>query len=398
MHVIEMLRAALECPEPDMTVVRETITEALSLSSSEIDAVLYQMLAELNRKLFPPITHLELVHTEGCNLACSYCFEKDILGYRKMSAEVARKAIDLLFDYSFDSADLQITHFGGEPLLNFENIRLSTEYAEQKAQRVNKTIKFDLTTNGLMLTDEVVAYLGDHNIMALVSVDGLASSHDRYRVDRGGKGTFDRVINRLSRLKAQQRWIGVKMTVMPLNVASLYEDVTGLLTYGVNHFLIGHATGVEWPKEARDQYGRELARLYEWYQKQDTSQVKIDGFDDGSMQEDPYFGCQAGRNSIAVTVKGEVSPCSKIMGFDSESLIGKLGDVWQGLTHLKNRSELVTCGKLQTACASKGIANDFRGGCFAVNYGDSGNLYEPSLTEHEFTILKRSACAGCGSH
>jgi uncharacterized protein len=370
--------------------------EEMEIARDEAANLIYQVVLQLNLTFFPAISHIELVHTEGCNLGCTYCFEKNMLGHRKMPTEVAKLAVDLLFDYSGEESSLQITHFGGEPTLNFPAIQSSTEYAEKKATALGKSVEFDMTTNGVLLNDNMVAFFADHNVRVLLSIDGLEASHDKFRVDKRGRGTFKQVMKGLEILKKKQSWIGAKMTVMPENVGALFHDVMGLYNLGVNHFIIGHATGVEWSDKAMSVFEDEYGQLYHWYQENPRNDLRIDDFEK-TEEIGSFFGCQAGRNSVAVSVYGEISPCSKIMGFSSKRLVSKLGDVWHGLTHIRNRNELVSCSRIISACEDVGIAHDFQGGCFAVNYGESGDLFRPSLQEHAISLLRRSACAGCPS-
>jgi uncharacterized protein len=186
------------------------------------------------------------------------------------------------------------------------------------------------------------------------------------------------------------------MTVMPDNAGRLFEDVTGLYALGVNQFVIGHATGVDWPVERMQTYTDELARVLRWYEETPRDDLRIAEFEQADGAE-AYFGCQAGRISITVAVNGEISPCAKVLALDNRNLLAKLGDVRYGLTHLKNRSDLVGCGSLKAACEREGIAADFRGGCFAANYEDTGNLFVPSLRQHQFTVMRRSTCGDCSA-
>jgi len=397
-ELFDFVRTTILSTDPRVDVLQERIATELGFDAEDTRTLIYDVVAKLNASSFPPITQLELVHTEGCNLACSYCFEKDMLGRKRMSPEVARRAIDLLFDYSRGEKDLRITHFGGEPTLNFSGIRDATEYAERKAAACQKSVAFDMTTNGVLLDDDMINYLSEHRIRILLSVDGLEASHDRYRLDKKGRGTFSRVLAAMSAIKKKQPWIGVKMTVMPQNVDDLFEDVVGLHKLGANQFIIGHASGVEWPPLRLLAYEKQMRALLSWYRDQQGNSVRIDeleNIDETGGEQDAYFGCQAGRTAIAVTIAGEISPCSKIMGLGTKQLVGKLGDIYYGLTHLRNRSELINCGRLISACQDKGIAEDYRGGCFAVNYGENGDMFKPSDVEHAFTLLKRSVCAGC---
>ena len=95
-----------------------------------------------------------------------------------------------------------------------------------------------------------------HKIKVLLSIDGLKESHDRFRIDKSGKGTFEQAIQGMQLLKKSQPWIGTKMTVSPQNVPNLYDDVLGLYKLGVNDFVIGHATGMEWSLIDREKFSR----------------------------------------------------------------------------------------------------------------------------------------------
>jgi uncharacterized protein len=389
--ILDRLAGALLSGVPDCERLADDVATALSLSKESAYRIVRRVVAGVNSKLFPPITHLELVHTDGCNLACSYCFEKDMRGARRMPLLVTRKAIDLLIEYSGDADKLWITHFGGEPLLNFANIRFATEYARDKASALGKSVVFDITTNGTLLTEERVDYLADHHVKILVSVDGLQSTHDRYRVDRQGRGTFERVMRSLALLKRRQMWIGVKMTVMPTNVAHMFDDVTGLHRRGVNQFVIGHATGISWSTTDIKSYRRELERLYRWYNESKGPELRIAEFDEPE-ERIGFFGCQAGRNSIAVSTTGEISSCSKVLALNNKKLVAKLGDVEFGITQIKNRNELLDSSPLERACEACGIASEYQGGCYASNYAAHGSLFTPNVQDHEFSVLKRLVC------
>ncbi|CAG1001606.1 Anaerobic sulfatase-maturating enzyme [Methanosarcinales archaeon] len=388
-NLVEEISTALLLEPVNLYQLCKRLEKELNLPSGETQHLIYQIVAQLNAKFFPPVAFMELILTEGCNLECSYCFENEMIKHKKMTEKVARAAIDLLFDYSQNETKLSITHFGGEPLLNFPMVQFVTEYAEDKARLTGKSVDFNMTSNGILLNESMAEYLDEHKINVLLSIDGCESTHDRHRLDKKGRGTFSRVMKSMRILKRTQPWIGTKMTVMPDNVASLFEDILGLYSMGVNQFMIGHATGVEWSKEKRETYGRELRKIAKWYRKErrrDLRIAELDAEDKGSS----FFGCRAGRNSISVSVDGEISSCSKVLSLNNRQLLAKLGDVEYGLTNFSNRFELITCMKLRSACEALGIAEDFQGGCFAANYNETGALFQPGLQEHEFSLLERS--------
>jgi uncharacterized protein len=391
--IIERIAGVVLSERPDVERLASDVASALSLSEEAAAQLVRRVVSEVNARLFPPITHLELIHTEHCNLACTYCFEQGMRDSRRMPRPVTKKAIDLLIEYSRDADALWITHFGGEPLLNFENIRFATEYAMERATALGRTVAFDLTTNGTLLTQSTVDYLSQHGIRVLLSLDGLAPTHDACRVDRRGRGTFSRVIASLALLKTRQRWIGVKMTVMPANVSRLSEDVIGLHEHGVNQFVIGHATGVDWSPRAIETYREQLGHVYRWYARNKGPELRIAGFDE-PRKSAGFFGCQAGRNSIAVSVTGEVSSCSKVLALDNRNLLARLGDVDLGMIHVKNRHDLVESEALRKGCQARGIASEYQGGCFASNYAAHRDLFTPSMQDHEFSVIERLVSRG----
>ncbi len=391
-----ILPGVLEAQLSDFDTVSEQISVDTGQSRDAVAQLVYETIAQVNDKLFPPLTQLEMVYTEGCNLACAYCFEKDMLGHRRMPLEIARKAIDLLMRYSRDADELHIAHFGGEPLVNFPAVRFTTEYAEDRAAKYGKSVSFNMTTNGTLITDEVAAYCAEHRIMAMVSLDGLQESNDRYRIDKRGRGTFERAFAGLKTLMRHQEWIGVKITVMPETCDSLVHDIQHLYDSGVNQFTIGYATGIPWSHDERSAYVRNMERLHAWYILHREGPLLITEFEEEDIGHS-YFGCQAGRSSVSISVDGEISPCSKVLAMDKKNLLARLGDVTHGVYQINNRIELVGCKQLKATCNKAGIANEYQGGCFATNYQANGSLFEPNLDDHDFTIRLRNSCLGCSS-
>lgn len=386
------VRELLLSDAPDAERLVGMVQQAHGLPRDAARHVAARVVRALNAELFPPIRKMELILTEQCNLACSYCFERTMRGTRRMPAPVAVAAIDLLLDYSGEARDLEVVLFGGEPTLNFPVIERVTEHAERLAAARGKRIGLGMTSNGVHLTPAMLDFCAAHRIMILLSVDGLRDAHDRHRRDRGGRGSFGRVLAGLRRLKAVQPWVGVRMTVSPDTVESLYDDVRGLHELGVNQFIIGYATGVTWSEAAVRAFADASARLHAWYTSPRRSDLRIAEFDELPAPGAPArFGCQAARDTIAVSVTGELSPCSKMLALDTARLVMKLGDVFTGITHLRNRERLLACTPLRAACAGRGIAHDYHGGCFASNLTDTGSLFEPSLQDYRIVRLQREA-------
>lgn len=338
---------------------------------------------EINAALFPPVAKMELFLTEVCNLRCTYCFENGMDRRRSMSTEVAFRAVDLLFDYAGEREELHITFFGGEPCSQFRTIQAVTEYAEDKAAGGGKSLSFGMTSNGTLFTDEMLEFFARKKINILLSIDGMEHSHNQYRRDVGGAGSFHRVMEGMAKLKKYQPWVGARMTVMPDTAQDLYANVRGLYDAGVNHFIIGAATGVAWTEEQIAAYCDNMVKVRDWYKGGTFSDLRISELDE-APHTGTYFGCQAGRDSISVSVDGEISGCSKILALDSRELIAKLGDLESGLSGIQNRMQMVGCEALKRNCEELGVADNFQGGCFACNYEYSGDIYSPDLAAEHF--------------
>jgi uncharacterized protein len=381
-ELVDIVESNLFSELPDIAILKKMIMHKLKLNSNDADTLLYKTVLKLNAALFPPITGMELVLTEGCNLACSYCFEKNMLSHKKMPLSIAAKAVDLLLDYSNDQSELNITFFGGEPTLNYPVIKCITEYVQQKASSRNKSVHFNMTSNGTLLTSSMIDYFYQNKIKILISMDGVKGTHDKFRIDKNGKGTFDRVYKNLKLLKEKQPWIGIKMTIMPSEAQHLFSSVLELHEMGVNQFIIGPATGTDWSTQDTSTFLSEMKKIYEWYLNHSGSDLRIAEFED--VKNGPFFGCHAGRTNIAVGIDGQISPCSKILAINSTNPVSKLGDVHFGLINFKNRMELIKCSELRSECERKNLLEDYRGGCYATNYYETKSLFHPNMNDYYF--------------
>jgi uncharacterized protein len=381
--VVTAFEAALASRDP----AGETLAKALGdsrLNLSETEQVVYDVVRDLNGAYFPPITSLELFLTEVCNLACVYCFERGTRGSRTMTASVGLAAIKLLFDYSGGVNTLRITFFGGEPTLNFALIQRLTEATEAEAARNGKTVAFSMTSNGVGLTRGMALYLRRRGLKVLLSLDGLEATHDACRIDRRGQGTFRRVVETLNLLKETQGYLGTRVTVAPAAAGSLYDNIVGLHDLGIQHFVIGHAIGLPWPEETIASYSSQLARLRAWLLERDDRGPTFSQQSALPPSSPGWLGCSAGRSSVAVSPAGDISPCSMMMTLNSTKAVFKLGSVKYGITHMRNRAELLNPSRLDSACSAAGIRDSYRGGCFGANYQEHGDVFKPSLL------------AGCG--
>lgn len=181
---------------------------------------------EIKDKLNNDLHQLTLVVTEQCNLRCKYCVYSGNYYYerthsnRKMPLDLAFKAIDFLFSHARDSAKIYISFYGGEPLLEFNLVKKCVEYVKVKNEMAHKDINFSITTNGILLNNEVINFLISNKIGLIISLDGPEKIHNRYRVFPTGNGTFEIIIKNLFKLRKRNKeyydkYVGFNTTITP---------------------------------------------------------------------------------------------------------------------------------------------------------------------------------------
>jgi uncharacterized protein len=174
-------------------------------SSSRPRGVAYaKPFAQIRKQLNSSLAQIVLNITEDCNLRCAYCVYSGKYKYRRehslreMPRSVAFKAVDFFLQHSKASEEATIGFYGGEPFLNFKLIEDIVAYVEGKDG--DNRIRFNLTTNGTILTDRILDFIVAHNVRMLVSLDGPQEVHDRHRVFKSGKGSFETVMKNLERI------------------------------------------------------------------------------------------------------------------------------------------------------------------------------------------------------
>ncbi len=323
-----------------------------------------------------PLAALELNLTFNCNLACEYCFIHNKQGGERMTLTTAQKAIDILFSNAGPSVN--ITFFGGEPLLEFDLIQAIVPYVMANARQLGKEVTWAITTNGTLVTEEILQFFAQYNIYLLLSLDGGPETHDRYRRTKSGEGTWHKIAALLPLIGKYQGWIGARMTVSTEALASMEDDFAQLVDLGINQFIIAPAQGAkQWSKEQVEQYGASMLKLMTSYRqlKQAGKNLYIEEFEKTEAAFTGW-GCQAGFSSLAVAPDGAVSPCSKLLGLTAEQGKCIVGNVHSGLKQellapfrRPAPSQPLRCSQCVCKC---------HGGCYAVNYEQTGNHFIPA--------------------
>lgn len=354
-----------------------------------INSIASHFADKIASRIMPATIFMDLLLTEDCNCACDYCFVDGKNDHNRITPKLAKRAIDFLLERSGNEKDLGILLFGGEPLLEFDLIKLIVRYAK-KASRNGKTITFSMTTNGTLMTEKMMRYFQRHNIRYLLSLDGGERSHNRHRKFKNGTGSFDVVAEKLSLMKHYQPWLGARVTPTPETIEYLYRDVQELYSLGINQFIIGLASGVEWTEEDGKIYLREMRKLARFYreERQKGGHIRLTVFeksdldDGGKFDLSSYWGCGAGRARISVNTRGEIFGCARLASVNGLCGTLKLGDLGHGFYELQARSLLMDNSiSKRTACKTCTYQDRCSGGCPAINMADTGNIFTPSPYE-----------------
>lgn len=282
----------------------------------------------------PKALCLNIAH--DCNLACKYCFAGvGRFGGRPclMSAGMARRSLDSLIEASGSRRYLDVDFFGGEPLLAFDVVKDTVLYARQKEKDTGKSFRFTLTTNCVLLSDEIISFLNDQNVSLILSLDGRPEVHDTMRTFRDKSPSHARVIERaLAAVRSKpDRDYFVRGTFTRNNL-DFHEDVKYLYGAGFRRISLEPAVGQgDWAIRSSD-----ISALRESYSKLAwfwaDCMAKGDGFEfyhfnlgmeRGLCRERRTTGCGAGYEYMAVTPQGELYPCHQLVG-NTEYLLGNV--------------------------------------------------------------------------
>ncbi len=335
-----------------------------------------------NLVCFGPITNLELFITQDCNLSCDYCFVKE-KQHKIMPLESIYSSINFLTFYSGNQKNLNLTLFGGEPLMAKKTIKKVVEYISKlESKSKAKKYSISITTNGTLLDEDFLRHTRD-KINFLLSIDGDQQTHDVYRKYQNGRGTFNTVVSKIKLLKKYQPWLGARMTVLPDTITQLYHNIVSLYNLGINQILLGPAMDVEWNEKAMRAYEGQLRRVGQFYlkKKQKKEPFRMTLFENnnnGIECHEHQWGCGAGRNTISVNTNGDIYPCSKFLGyeeFDAPEL--KLGNIYMGIANIELRKKLsmISDSSFPTCVSCKEV-NACMGGCPADNYHLHRNIHK----------------------
>ena len=345
---------------------------------------------------------LHVAHT--CNLNCAYCFASQgkYHGERAvMSFEVGKQALDFLIANSGTRRNLEVDFFGGEPLMNFQVVKDLVAYARSIEKEHNKNFRFTLTTNGLLIDDDVIDFANREMSNVVLSLDGRKEIHDRYRVDYAGNGSWERIVPKFQKLVAARGGKNYYMrgTFTHANPDFL-KDIQQMLDLGFTELSMEPVVCAPGDSSALTEEDfpvvcAQYEQLAELMLRRDREgkpftfyhyMLDLSG---GPCIYKRISGCGSGTEYMAVTPWGDLYPCHQFVGDEKF----RLGNIWDGVTNTERRAEFAACNVYaHPECRDCWARLYCSGGCAANAYHATGAI--TGIYEYGCRLFrKRMECA-----
>ena len=413
-YTLEPFMAESSCPE----YIKEGLKDKYPLEDIEDS---YSDICELYRmgQLFSEDSYAEIAKNwnkksvvkalclhvaHDCNLRCKYCFG-DTGGFQGerclMSAEVGKKAIDFVIKNSAERKNIEIDYFGGEPLMNFDVVKEITDYAKKEGEKHGKNFRFTITTNGILLNDEIKEYINENMSNVVLSIDGRKETNDRVRYRVDGSGSYDTIVPKfkdLAESRDQDRYY-VRGTFTAYNT-EFAQDVIHLADLGFKQTSVEPVVAPETEDYALT--AEHIPTVFAEYEKLAEEYVKrykegnwfnfflcMIVLDQGPCVVKRLSGCGAGHEYLAIAPNGDIYPCHQFVG-NQDFIMGNVdeGSVKEEIKNYFEKSNIYTKEKCKN-CFAKFYCS---GGCSANAWNFNGDINKPYELACEFE-KKRVECA-----
>lgn len=400
-----VIKALPEYPREELEECYEEIFElyknGILFSTDE-----YRRYAEMSIKA--PIKAMCLHVSHDCNLRCKYCFAEtgDFgTGRKLMTPETGRKAIDFLIEHSAGRQNLELDFFGGEPLMAWETVTSTVDYARSVEKQHGKNFRFTITTNGMLLDDEKIEYINREMSNCVLSLDGRKEINDNIRITANNKGSYDLIVPKFKKLVEGRTNPGrtdyyVRGTFTKYNL-DFVEDVLHIASLGFPQLSVEPVTA---PADA--DYAiteKDLPVIFKGYDRlydimaesvEKTGKKPFNFFhfmidlQQGPCAVKRLRGCGCGNEYVAVTPDGDIYPCHQFVGIDE----WKMGNISDGQvngeiadyfakTHIYSKQGCSECWA-RFYCS---------GGCNANGFVYEGDVRKPMPQQCEL-MRKRIEC------
>ena len=368
--------------------IKEAIEEIVALYESNMlytDDIYETYIGDFkNRQTVVKALCLHIAH--DCNLACKYCFaeEGEYHGRRAfMSFEVGKKALDFLVENSGNRVNLEVDFFGGEPLMNWQVVKDLVAYGRSLEKPHNKKFRFTLTTNGILLDDDILEFANKEMANIVLSIDGRKEVHDFMRPFRGGQGSYERIVPKFQKVADSRDQMNyyVRGTFTHHNL-DFSKDVLHLADLGFKQISVEPVVAEEAEEYAIKK--EDIPAIMEEYDKLALALIErqkagkgvnffhfmID-LEGGPCVAKRLSGCGSGTEYLAVTPWGDFYPCHQFVGQDKFLM----GNVDTGIVNTAIRDEFKGCNVYAKEKCKECFAKFYcSGGCAANSYNFHGNI------------------------
>ncbi|MFH2005364.1 MAG: radical SAM protein [bacterium] len=320
---------------------------------------------------------LALFLNHRCNLRCDYCYNGDKFS-RRMPWDIARRTIDLAL--SGPRRRSQVSFFGGEPLMEMDLMKRCVDYAERRAEELDRHVRFVVTTNGTLLCGERLDFLLEHGFHMGVSLDGERRAHDVYRNYPSGRSSHSRVVQNVRETVKRYPALEVIAVVDPASAGWVDEGFEYIFDCGVRDITFNMNYEGDWTDEACDVFEAAVERLGQSYLKRiraghdftcNPLDAKIitrlkEGY---SCSDQCDFGCE----EIAVSPTGQFYPCERLVGMDDDPKV-QIGDIWDGVDPARRDALRNAKNVIPKDCAGCVLQGRCMYWCGCVNYATTGRV------------------------
>ena len=384
--IAEISKKYGDVPRDEIIECYDQLTELKNSGELFTEDNFEPMAGELKAKTSGVIKALCLHIAHTCNLNCSYCFASQgkYHGERAlMSFEVGKRALDFLIENSGTRRNLEVDFFGGEPLMNFDVVKKLVEYARSIEKEKGKNFRFTLTTNGVLVDDDVIDFANKEMSNVVLSLDGRKEVHDRYRVDYQGRGSYDTIVPKFQKFVKARGGKNYYMrgTFTHANPDFL-EDIKTMLNLGFTELSMEPVVAAEGDEAALTEEDKPVVmkqyeELAELMLKRDKEgkpftfyhyMIDLAG---GPCIYKRISGCGSGTEYMAVTPWGDLYPCHQFVGDEKF----KLGDIWHGVENKEIQNEFASCNVYaRSECRDCWARLYCSGGCAANAYHATGSV------------------------
>ncbi len=320
----------------------------------------------------------------ACNLRCTYCYNGRKF-QRPMPLDVARRGVALALDDG-NEGPVQLSFFGGEPLMEMDLIRQIVPLAEAEAARLGRTLRLVVVTNATLLTESTLDYLMDHRFYVGISLDGSRAAHDATRPFRNGRSSYDRAVTNIRRALARPDGRGVKAiaVVDPRNVENLPDSFDALREVGLRTLSVNVNYEGGWTESDRDRFEVALRGLGERYvgAYRRGERFTLNLLDSKVLThlKGGYActdRCDFGCEEVAVAPSGNLYPCDRLVGDDTAHEV-VIGDVFTGIDPVRRAALIASKNQVMKDCADCTLLGRCMHWCGCVNHAMTGSVGEAS--------------------